>query len=56
MIQQKKLAGALRRIAVGAAALLLTGVVAIPALTGYGSLHVLAAEDNDAVYSTEGGT
>lgn len=56
MIQQNKLAGALRRIAVRAAALLLTGMVAIPALTGYGSLHVLAAEDTNAVYSTEGGT
>ncbi len=56
MIQQKKLAGALRRMALGAAALLLTGMVTIPALTGYGSLHVLAAEDKDAVYSTEDGT
>lgn len=55
ILQQKKLAGALRRMAVGAAALLLAGIVTIPALTGYGSLHVLAAEDKDALYSTEGG-
>lgn len=56
MMKLKRLAGALRRIAVGTGALLLTGIMTMPALTGYGFLHVLAAEDNDVVYTTEGGT
>jgi len=56
-IQRKKLASALRQMAIGAAALLLAGIVTVPVLAGYFTLPVLAAENSDdAVYSTKDGT